>query len=65
MWSVQNGHFDDVDVDKVKEFQNGLIDFMNTRKDALMKEIAEKKALDDDIVAKLKSAVEEYKTANS
>jgi F-type H+-transporting ATPase subunit alpha len=65
MWSVQNGYFDDVEVDKVKDFQNGLIEFMNTRKEALMKEIADKKALDDDIVEKLKSSVEEFKAANS
>ncbi len=64
MWSVQNGYFDDVAVDKVKEFQNGLMEFMTTRKDALLKEIAEKKALDDKLVDQMKSAVEEYKAAN-
>jgi len=65
MWAVQNGYFDDVAVDQVKETQNKLIEFVTTRKESLMKEIREKKALSDDIVEQLKSALEEFKTANS
>ncbi|MEM6822438.1 MAG: F0F1 ATP synthase subunit alpha [Verrucomicrobiota bacterium] len=62
MWSVQNGYFDDVPVEEVKDFQNRLIEFMTSRKEALMKDIADKKALDDGIVEQLKSAVEEFKS---
>ncbi|MEM6601247.1 MAG: F0F1 ATP synthase subunit alpha [Verrucomicrobiota bacterium] len=65
MWSVQNGYFDDVDVDKVKDFQNALVEFMTTRKEALLKEIADKKALDDETIDQMKSAVEEFKSTQS
>jgi F-type H+-transporting ATPase subunit alpha len=65
MWSVQNGYFDDVEVEKVKDFQNGLVEFLNTRKEAMMKEIADKKALDDGLIEKMKSSVEEFKSTNS
>ncbi len=61
MWSVQNGHFDDIPTDKVKTFQLGLSEFLLTRKEALLKKIADKKALDSEIEAELKAAVTEYK----
>ncbi|MEO0453041.1 MAG: F0F1 ATP synthase subunit alpha [Verrucomicrobiota bacterium] len=65
MWSVQNGYFDDVPVDEVKDFQVKLVEYMNTRKESLMTQIAEKKAIDDEIVSGLKSAIEEFKTTRS
>ena len=30
LWAVQNNFFDDVAVDKVKDFQNKLTDFLKT-----------------------------------
>src|SRR5450432_4590821 len=36
LWAVQNNFFDDVAVDKIKDFQNKLTDFLNTRKADLL-----------------------------
>ena len=62
MWAMQNGYFDTVPVDRVKDFQLKLQDYMSTRKEALLKNILEKKALDADLEAQLKAAVEEFKS---
>jgi len=64
MWSVQNGYFDEVAVDEVKDFQSRLTEFLTTRKDTLMKKIREEKALTDEIVDGLKAAIEEFKSLN-
>ena len=36
LWAVQNGYFDDVPVDKVKDFQLKLQDYLTTRKEAVL-----------------------------
>ncbi len=61
LWAMQNNYFDDVAVDKVKDFQLKLQDFFSTRKEALLTSIRDKKAIDDSLHAELKAAVEEFK----
>lgn len=61
MWSVQNGVFDDIPVDKVKDFQAKLSDFLVTRKADLVARIEKEKALNDALIADLKSTVTEFK----
>src|SRR5215210_971513 len=61
LWSVQNGYFDEVPVDKIKDFQNKLTDYMQNRKTDLTKRIAKEKALSDALTAELKTAVTEFK----
>ena len=63
LWAMQNGHFDDVAVTSVKDFQTKLQDFFATRKDAVLTKIREKGAIDDAITADLKAALTEFKTA--
>jgi F-type H+/Na+-transporting ATPase subunit alpha len=63
LWAMQNGYFDDVAVDKVKDFQNKLQDFVTTRKDAVLTKVREKGAIDDELTADLKAAVGEFKTS--
>jgi F-type H+-transporting ATPase subunit alpha len=57
LWSVQNGFFDKVPVDKVKDFQAKLAEQLNTRNEALLGKIRDKGALDDSIIAELKQVV--------
>ena len=59
LWAVQNGHFDKVDVDKVKDFQAKLTDFLSTRKEDLLAKIRTEKKVSDEIAADLKSAIED------
>src|SRR5437763_2548528 len=57
LWTVQNGYFDDVPVEKVKDCQNKLSEYLTTRKSGLMAKVAEEKAVSDPLTAALKAAV--------
>jgi F-type H+/Na+-transporting ATPase subunit alpha len=61
LWSSQNGFMDDVAVDKIKDFQAKLIDFIATRKADLLTKVRNEKAISDAIGAELKAAVTEFK----
>ncbi|MGH7976537.1 MAG: F0F1 ATP synthase subunit alpha, partial [Limisphaerales bacterium] len=61
LWAVQNNFFDDVAVEKVKDCQTKLADFLNTRKADLLGKIRNEKAISDAIGAELKTAVTEFK----
>ena len=62
LWAMQNGYFDDVEVERIQECQSQLEEFMSTRKDDLLRLIAKEKALTDDVLSGLKTAVEDFKT---
>ncbi len=61
LWTVQNGFMDDVPVDKIKDFQGKLTDYLTSRKAELMGKILKEKALSDALTADLKTAVTEFK----
>ena len=61
LWTMQNGLLDDVAVEKVKDFQNKITDFLTTRKPALLEKIRTEKAFNDALAAELKAAVTEFK----
>jgi F-type H+-transporting ATPase subunit alpha len=61
LWASQNGFVDDVAVDKIKDFQAKLVDFIGTRKADLLTKIRNEKAISDAITADLKAAVTEFK----
>jgi len=61
LWASQNGFVDDVAVDKIKDFQAKLVDFVSTRKAELLTKIRNEKAISDAITAELKTAVTEFK----
>src|SRR5436189_585409 len=62
MWAMQNGYVDPVPVERVKEFQVKLQDWLQTRKESLLRAIREKGQLDQDLESQLKSALEDFKT---
>jgi F-type H+/Na+-transporting ATPase subunit alpha len=61
LWAVQNNFFDDVPVDKVKDFQTKLTDFLNTRKADVLTKVRTEKAINDALAGLLKAAVSEFK----
>jgi F-type H+-transporting ATPase subunit alpha len=61
LWTVQNNFFDDVPVEKVKDFQAKLTDFFATRKADLLAKILKEKAISDALAAELKAALTEFK----
>jgi F-type H+/Na+-transporting ATPase subunit alpha len=62
MWAMQNGYLDSVPVDRVKEYQLKLQDWLQTRKGGLLGTIREKKEIDKDLESQLKAALDEFKT---
>jgi len=62
LWAMQNGYLDAVPVDKVKQFQMKLQEYLRTRKESLLNTINEKKALDKDLETDLKAALDEFKS---
>ncbi|HUE35831.1 MAG TPA: F0F1 ATP synthase subunit alpha [Candidatus Acidoferrum sp.] len=61
LWTAQNNFLDDVPVDKVKDFQARLADYLTTRRAELLAKIRNEKAISDAIASELKAAVTEFK----
>jgi F-type H+-transporting ATPase subunit alpha len=61
LWASQNSFIDDVPVDKVKDFQARLSEFLTTRKADLMAKIRKELVVSDEITALLKAALTEFK----
>jgi F-type H+-transporting ATPase subunit alpha len=61
LWAVQNNFFDDVAVEKVKDFQTKLTEFLSTRKQTLLDKVRKEGAINDALGAELKTAVGEFK----
>ena len=61
LWGVQNGYMDDVPVDRVKEFQASLMEFMRTRKAELVRRIAQEKTMSPALTADVKAATDQFK----
>ncbi len=65
LYVVEKGYLDDVEVKDLQAFETALHDFMNSSHAALMSELNETGAYNDDIDAKMKKAVEEFKQTGS
>ncbi|HTD68644.1 MAG TPA: F0F1 ATP synthase subunit alpha [Candidatus Limnocylindria bacterium] len=61
LWSMQNNMLDDVPVDKVKDFQAKMTEFLSTRKAELLAKVRAEKAFSDALAAELKAAITEFK----
>jgi len=64
LWAMQNGYLDAVPVEKVKEFQLKLQEYLSTRKESLLASIVAKGALDKDLEGELTAALDEFKATN-
>ena len=64
LWAVQNGYFDDVEVDDLKNSQAAITTFLQDRKADLLKKIIAVAQVNDEVKADLKAALDEYKSAN-
>ncbi len=61
LYSMQKGYLDDVPVDRVKEFQGKMQEYLSTRKADVLKALRDKKAIDKDVEPMLKAALDEFK----
>ncbi|MBA2269930.1 MAG: F0F1 ATP synthase subunit alpha [Chthoniobacterales bacterium] len=64
LWAMQNGYLDSVPVEKVKQFQIKLQDFLRTRRESVLNAIVSKKAIDKDIETELAAALDEFKSTS-
>ena len=60
VYAATNGYLDEVAVDKLRQYEDELFRFLETRKASLLVAIDEKKTLDDDIKAQLNAALAEF-----
>ena len=56
-----NGFLDDLKVEDIRGFEDGLYRYLDSAQSALLKDIIEKKTLDDDLKNRIKAALTEYK----
>jgi F-type H+-transporting ATPase subunit alpha len=56
-----NGYLDDLKVEDIRAFEVGLYRYLDSAQSALLKDIVEKKTLDDELKNRLKAALKEYK----
>jgi len=61
LFAATQGFIDDIPVESIKKFEDEFLRHMKERKADVMKELGDKKAIDDDLKAKLIAAVEDFK----
>jgi F-type H+-transporting ATPase subunit alpha len=61
LWAMQKGYLDPIPVDRVKEFQLKLQEFLSTRKEGVLNKILAKKQIDDEVEKELTAALDEFK----
>jgi len=61
LFAAVNGFLDDVDVTKVRAFETGLFEFMDSRKPEINDEIKEKMILSGELEEKMRAAIGEFK----
>ena len=61
IFAATRGYLDDIPLEKVKEFEQGLLQFLRKEKPEIGKSIREAKKIEPDTEEKLKAAIEEFK----
>ena len=61
LWAVQNGKFDDVEVEKAGNFKDQLREYFETRKKELLRKIELEGKLGDELEAEVSDAIDEFK----
>ena len=59
IFALTNGHLDDVPVEKIKTWEKDFYKYMKNQK--VLKDIAEKKELDEKIISELDKKIKEFK----
>jgi F-type H+-transporting ATPase subunit alpha len=62
LWAGTNGFVDDVPLEDVKKFEQGMMSFLENTRGGLLEKIRERKTLDKEIVEELRVAVTEFKS---
>ncbi len=65
IYAATNGYMDDVAVENVRDFEAKFLTYLRDTKKDVLDDIRDKKVLDDDIKARLESAIESFKQGYS
>jgi F-type H+-transporting ATPase subunit alpha len=60
LWAVQNGYVDKTPVERIKEYQAKLSEFLTTSKASLLEAIGRERALSDALAAELRAAADQF-----
>jgi F-type H+-transporting ATPase subunit alpha len=60
LWAVQNGYLDKVPVERVKEFQARLTEYLTASRASLLTRVATQASLGDELVAELKASLDQF-----
>jgi len=61
LWAVTNGLLDDVPIEKARDWEDAFHNFMTNNHPEIGQAIRTERQLTDDAIAKLRSAIEEFK----
>jgi len=61
LWAGTNGYLDDIDVDAIRAFEEGLLRFVENSYGGLLEKIRLRREIDEEILAALKEATSEFK----
>ena len=61
IWTVSNGHADDIEISDLKRFESELTKFAEEAHPGVLNTLREKKSIDDDLKAAMKEAVQDFK----
>ncbi|MFH1232900.1 MAG: F0F1 ATP synthase subunit alpha, partial [Patescibacteria group bacterium] len=61
-FAITTGLLDNIQPDKITEFELGLYKYANTSAPDILKEIIEKRDLNDELESKMKKLIEDYKS---
>ena len=61
LFAGTQGYLDDLKVDQIRAFEDGLYPYLDPAQSQLLNDIATKKALDDDLRNRIHAALKEYK----
>ena len=64
LWMAGNGYLASVPVEQVREFEQGYIEFMRAAHPGILREIADKKALDDGLTEQLRATADAFKAGS-
>ena len=62
LFAVTQGLCDEIDIDKIPEWEAGLHEYLDTEESALMNKIEEERAMSDEISDMLKNAIQNWNT---
>ncbi len=60
LWAVTNGYLDEVEMEKVKEFEEKYVQYLKLKNKKLLSEIADKKVLEEKTVKELEKVTKEF-----